>query len=631
MPNEVLIKVRVKDESAEGYEAALAEARGFGAKLKDELDKAGRQAGDDAAEAIKHQLEELNPPAVDVKVDTEEAKAEIHEVKDDLEHLHDTDINVDVHLDDEAAKVEAKVLKEKLKHELGNAGDTGNGWAKSFTSSLQKFDFKPGLMPVGIAIGAALAPLLGASIAGIVVGGLGLGGIVGGVVIAAHDPRVESAFKDMKSNLSDALKLDAAPFVPVLVGALGDIERTVKNIDLAGIFKDLAPQVQPVLNGILDLVTSLGSSIRNIAANSGPVLSELGTDFRDLGRTLESAFNSLADNGKQEAQALHDLFAVIDGGITIVFGLVNALTEVYGAYHKLVMLSPAGTFELWQDSSQKVTVAVTKQAQAVVDAVNANADLTDSAKREAAAAQVQADAITSVADALKAATDPAFALIDAQKQVNDATNAYNKAVRTSGQNSKAARDAQENLERALIGYVGAAGKAREGTGHLTDEQKSLLRAAGASNGTIKALDSSLKNAYNQAKKLDGFDIDINITQHFKQTGKYISSSQIADPTSLYSGLSHGGVSAAANGSTSSGLTWVNERGPELMKLPPGTSVRTAGDSARDVAAAMSGGGGSIQVDLHLDGRVIASATVDPMRKIVRDNFGGNVQAAYGRS
>lgn len=632
MPNEVLIKIKVKDESAEGYEAALAGAREFGSKLRDELEKAGRKAGNDAADEIKRQLEGLNPPSVDVKVDTEEAKSEIHEVKDDLDRLHDRDVEIDVHLDDKGSEFE---FPKKIEEEAKKSGSSASrSWSQSFTDSLQKVDFKAGLAPVGIALGVALAPLLGASIAGAVVGGFGLGGIVGGVIIAAHDPAVQSAFKGMKSDLGDALKLDAAPFVPVLISALDQVERTVKGIDLAGIFRDLAPQVQPVLSGVLSLVTSLGNSIRNIAANSGPVMSELGNDFRDLGRTLEGALNSLTDNGKNEALALHDLFAIIDGGIAVVFGLVNALTEMYGVYHKLVEISLPGAFELWQDSTQGVTGAVKEGVTAAVAAVDANNNLAGSAKREAAASQVQADAITSVADALKAATDPAFALVDAQKQVNSATDAYNKAAKKSGSGSKEAKAANEDLQKALINYVGAAGKAREGTGHLTDEQKALLRSAGASDGTIRGLDKTLQNAYKSAKKLDGFkvDVDYNIDVYARIHGANASAAlqHDKDLNALY-GLSHGGVSAAANGSTSSGLTWVNERGPELMKLPPGTSVRTAGDSARDVAAAMGGGGGAANVVVSFDkaGLVgLGRALVETLRAEIRTQ-GGNVQQAIG--
>jgi hypothetical protein len=634
MPNEVMIKIKVKDET--DFEPALLKAREFGAKLKEELEKAGRAAGDDAADEIKRQLEELDVPTIDLKVDSEEAKAEIHEVKDDLERLNEygDDIEIDVHLNDETAKVEAKVLEEKLKHELSDVGaGSASSFGKSFTNALSKVDFAPGLMPVGIALGVALSPLLAASAAGAIVGGLGLGGIIGGVLIAAKDPRVKSAFGDLKSDLGDALELDAAPFVPVVESGIKGIKVAFDQIDLKGIFANLAPQVTPVLNGILDLIVSLGGALKDISVTSGPVLAELGDDFRNLGTTLKDAFDSLTDNSEQEAQALHDLFGILDGSITVVFQLVNALTELYGAFHAMEAVSLVGGFTALQDGSQGVTDAVKAQVGAVIDAANANGDLSDSARTAAAANKEEADSIKTVATELKKSTDPAFALLDAQDQVTKAQSAYNKAVKTGGQNSDAARKAQTSLEKAMITYVTAAGNARSGTGHLTAEQTSLLKAAGASDKTIRGLNASLKKAYDASKKLDGFDIDINVTTHFKQTGKYISQSQIDNPSQLYSGLSHGGVSAAANGSTSSGLTWVNERGPELMKLPPGTSVRTAGDSARDVAAAMGGSGGNGVARIWFDKASLsglAAALMETLRGEIRGQ-GGNVQQALGQA
>lgn len=633
MPNEITIKIKVENDSSRGFEEALAEARAFGSKLKEEMNKAGKEAGNEAADEIKRQLEELNPPAVDVKVDTEEAKAEIKGVEEELRHLDHDDANIEVDLHTEKALAEAEVLKEELKHELKDSGSSaGNSWGKSFADGLKSGsgDFKPGLMQIGLTAAGVFAPLIGGALAAAVVGGMGLGGIVGGVVIAAKDPRVKGAFASMKTDLGAALKLDAAPFVPVVVSALGAIERTVKAIDLAGIFKNLAPQVAPVLGGILDLVTSLGKSLANIAANSGPVLEELGTDFRNFGHTLEAAFNSLTDNGKQEAQALHDLFAVLDAAITTTFALVNALTEMYGIFHKIFADTTLfGFYQMMQDGTQEVTGAVQETAAAVRDQINANNGLVHSWKGAADAANQQTKAIQGVADALKAATDPAFAFIDAQKQVNDATSAYNKAVKDSGKNSTAAKNAQIDLEKAMINYVSAASGARSGTDHLTDAQKAMLKSAGFSSGAIKTLDNNLKNAYNSAKKIDGFDVTLSVTYQrtYATYGKPFSTE--LPPSQVFHGLGTGGISGAANGATSSGLTWVGEHGPELMNLPPGTAVRSAGDSKR-AAAGMGGGSGQpMIVQLHVDGHVIAQAMVDPQRKFVQQNFGGNVQKAYG--
>lgn len=103
---------------------------------------------------------------------------------------------------------------------------------------------------------------------------------------------------------------------------------------------------------------------------------------------------------------------------------------------------------------------------------------------------------------------------------------------------------------------------------------------------------------------------------------------------LLGGRRTGGVSGAASGATSSGLTWTGEDGPELLDLPPGTAVHTKGDSARMAGGGGGGGGGGssqpIIVQLVLDGKVIAQQLVDPMRDLVRTGGRGSVQQMYGQ-
>jgi hypothetical protein len=96
------------------------------------------------------------------------------------------------------------------------------------------------------------------------------------------------------------------------------------------------------------------------------------------------------------------------------------------------------------------------------------------------------------------------------------------------------------------------------------------------------------------------------------------------------GYAHGGIKGAANGSTSSGLTWVGEHGPELISAPPGSRIWSNPDSIRMAGAASGNSGTPLLVQLVLDGKQIASATVDPMRRFVAQNFGGDVQAALGK-
>jgi hypothetical protein len=95
------------------------------------------------------------------------------------------------------------------------------------------------------------------------------------------------------------------------------------------------------------------------------------------------------------------------------------------------------------------------------------------------------------------------------------------------------------------------------------------------------------------------------------------------------GYAHGGVRGAQDGATSSGLTWVGEAGPELVSLPAGSRVHTAGDSAR----MSSGGTEEVLVRLIADRtteRGLFDLLWSMLQAEVMTRGGGNVQLALGR-
>lgn len=173
------------------------------------------------------------------------------------------------------------------------------------------------------------------------------------------------------------------------------------------------------------------------------------------------------------------------------------------------------------------------------------------------------------------------------------------------------------------------------TGALLD----ILTAANDAFGWVPGLGPKLRTASQKVadfrekvmKELSAIPdktITITIKQRFVQTGKYISQSQIDNPTQLYSGLRSGGVKGAASGATSSGLTWVGEDGPELANLPPGTAMHTAGDSAR-MAASSGGGHADVTVGFDKAGLTgLALALMETLRAEI-SHQGGNVQRVLG--
>jgi hypothetical protein len=120
------------------------------------------------------------------------------------------------------------------------------------------------------------------------------------------------------------------------------------------------------------------------------------------------------------------------------------------------------------------------------------------------------------------------------------------------------------------------------------------------------------------------------TVRFRVLGQSAASAAIRTAR-LLNGMDHGGIKGAADGGLKNGLTWVGESGPELVKLPPGAQVSTAGDSARMAGA----GGGSQRLDVRLmvdrsTERGVVDALLKMLRTEIGNSYGGNVQTALGR-
>jgi hypothetical protein len=156
-------------------------------------------------------------------------------------------------------------------------------------------------------------------------------------------------------------------------------------------------------------------------------------------------------------------------------------------------------------------------------------------------------------------------------------------------------------------------------------EKQLTKAAGAAGKTtadamyakqIKATDHLVDSLKKQQEKLSkSMDHLAKVMENAIKKG--------------FGGKATGGIIGAATGGARGGLTWVGEQGPELARLPYGSTVYPAGQS-RQMAMAGGGGGQPIQVNLVLDGKVVARALVDPIRGVVNNIAGGSVQKAFGR-
>lgn len=526
---------------------------------------------------------------------------------------------------------------EKDSTRLGmSAGMTfGKNFGASLTTTISGAASSMG--PILAGIGVAAAPLIAATLAGAIIGGAGIGGVVGGAMIASKDPRVMSAFKGLGSNINDSLKLDASVFVKPLLMGVSQVEAGFESIrpHIQSIFSSSAQFVQPLLEGLLQGTEGIARGIDALVRNAGPVIDAFSGAFAGLGNSVGDAFEAISGDSEDAAQAIGDIADAAGLAVESVGWLIRGLTEVSGVLHDVadaiveagrdvgVFNEQQGEMGTW---TRHVSEGVAQQTAALKD----------------------------LSDAMRAQTDPVFALIDAQEGLSDAQANYNKALKENGKDSPEAEAALRRLAEAGLDVQGAVGGlGDEFKGNLTPELRSAFRAAGLTESQIDGLGKQFREARKDgdrfAKKyqatvalagyrgangqLNGLLRDL---ENFdgRWTATMVTNYVKHGKPGTGGGLRTGGIKGAASGGPQTDLTWTGENGPELVDLPAGTTVHSAGDSQRMMKQAMSGGGTSGDIRLMVDvpnDNDASQFLAMMLSKYVRVMGGGNVQAALGRN
>lgn len=561
-------------------------------------------------------------------------------------------------VDDEASRIDISKAMAKVQRDISRAtraqralkfsdlipSEPDSDSASRFASSLMKMSTAAGTKvgPIlGSSIGIAAAPMLATAIAGGIIGGVGLGGVAGGFAIVSKDQRVKSAIKGLGDGLQDRLRGSVETFIPAAVGAIGTIEKSLKNIDFEGIFASAARFVDPLAKGVGRMIEGLGNGIEDVMREAGPAVEAISDGLGALGEAAGRGLTSLADDGEEAADSLRDLFSALELVTDATFGLINGAMELNEGLKDLGY-DPAYGLHLLEKAFGKTDKAFSKNAASAEEA----AEATDKFR----------EASEDLSNELKSQTDPVFALVKAQDDLEKSQKAVTKAVDKFGKNSPEAKQALRDLAMNALETQAAAGKLGDTfDGKLTPELRATLRAAGMTSGEIGQLENQFKEAKREgdrfskrydasmrvngtgkalsalyearrmANSLDGRSIDIAM----RVTG---TNSVSAARHAYAKQYAHGGiVGAAANGATSNGLTLVGENGPELAEIKPGGRVWSNPDTQRMLSGQGSGQGGPITVNLVVDGRTLANVMVEPMRARVNRDAGGSAQQFWGRS
>jgi hypothetical protein len=305
----------IDDIDGAPLDAAAAKAKGLGDAIGDTADK----ATDDFDEVARHAK----------KLDDQ-----IRQTEKGIEALAKGFANTGDPKILEAMKQQQGVLRDltnvrKLLPKPAEAAAAGATLAQRIGAGIAE-GLPPQVKVAAIAAGISAAPLLAAAFSGAIIGGAGIGGVVGGLALAAKDERVQAAAKALGDRVEKRLFKAGGAFVQPAIEGLRQVQRTVDDIDLEGIFADSAKLVQPLSMGVSSAIRDIAGALRELIGNAGGPVREISDGIALIGKAASDGLGSLSDNADEGANALKTLFEIIGLTVTSTFTLVNALTELYG-------------------------------------------------------------------------------------------------------------------------------------------------------------------------------------------------------------------------------------------------------------------------------------------------------------
>ncbi|MCG6493444.1 phage tail tape measure protein [Kitasatospora sp. A2-31] len=395
--------------------------------------------------------------------------------------------------------------------------------------------------------------------------------------------------------------------------SLKDATKQINSIDEA-----LAGMVQ---GGHADLAAAALKKLQDALAAKGGDAGQLGAEmhkYQDAlaatAQTEEIAAASMGELGKQAMETSKHL----DEQKMTAKGLKEAISDLNDV-NRSALDAMAG-FEAAIDDAAK---AATENSGAL-KINHGELDLTSEKSRTAEAA------LTDLASKTDAAGVAALNSGESMEYVNKIYDRGRDKLMQVAMQMGLTREEARHLTDEILATPDKTAYLR---GDVEDLKAKLADAEWAIRGTtgekrvrlqaeIDGLKRDLAEAQAQVNALHGKTI--YITEYFQMGGGNYSGSSAGR-------FAHGGIiGGAATGGPRGGLTWVGEQGPELVRLPGGSTVIPAGQSRTMADASAADGGGPLVLEIRSGGSRLDDLLVELLRNAVRVR-GGNVQTVLGRA
>lgn len=375
-----------------------------------------------------------------------------------------------------AAEAKFKASQERIRREskktgkgvgddlLGGADRAGKGMLSRLLPQFSELGASGGqLLGAGL---AAAAPLIGATISAAIIGGAGVGGVLGGVALAARDPRVKAAGTQLGKTLLDDLTKDASSFVEPVLDSIAKIEARFGQMNgrIKSIFDHSAGFLGPLVDAAADGVDGILRGFDALVRRGKPVMDALGNSITIIGDSIGDALEVISGDSQDAAKGLETLAGAIGGAIKIGGYLIRGLTELYGvitflpskigdasnAFGRLIGIYQSTDAETKTIAGTATELAV--KIRGVADAATAAAPPVRDLDKEFA------DAAASARSLYGATTDLAGAVAAATATINENGRGLSLNSKSGRENRQALADVAAAMVRQHDAAVAANGE-----------------------------------------------------------------------------------------------------------------------------------------------------------------------------
>lgn len=589
--NEVEIKVTGKNTSG----ATLRTARG-------EVDDIG-----DAAKRAAPKVAELGAAAAATARAADKMGNEFDDAKRDAHELTAGLVTL---------KAAAKSAGDELDKTARKAGGGrrapgvggGAGGATTFTSLFQGGLINALQTPQGIAGAIGLSIPAGATIGGATVAGAGLGaaGAAVGGALAADPARVGDAWEHeidrIKAKWIEAGRAGVEP----TISAVHILGKEISSINFEKIVSKGAQYLEPLARAAGAAFRYIASGVETIVDSAGPEMAVLAREVPETGRAIKEALEAIADGSEGGADALTDLFHILQGVIVGTGNFIGGTEKLYGWLTKA-----SDTTREWVDNINPL-VGKIHELQTQGDGLVIAHKFRESAD-EASALTGELTDMTSQARILNDTFDRLFGIMMNVDEANIRVKLGMAELADAARDEGTSRD--ELTEKVLrqIQALEDQRQAQLNTGDSSQEATDRI------NANFRAQLEALKRMFPAlAELIDKYEqlaqdrtatIRVNIIEHVTATNEGVLSTGDLRRR-VGSAYAHGGVvgavPGAAAGGVRNGLVNVAEHGRELALLAPGPAMLPPGSTVIPNGAtenALRGGGsaGMQEIVLRVEG------------------------------